>query len=96
MIFIAAMVLLVLGLLLVGPAHHALHGDHGIGHDGAPADDSGNYCDGCTLTSLESPTAFTVSGIVPSACERLELPVLRAPSAQPPLFHSPRGPPARA
>jgi hypothetical protein len=96
MIFIAVMLLLVCGLVLVGPVHHALHGHHGIGHDDARADNGGDYCDGCTLSSLESPTAFTVSGIVPSACERLDLPVLRAPSAQPLLFHSPRGPPACA
>jgi hypothetical protein len=95
MIFIAVMLLLVCGLVLVGPVHHALHGHHGL-HDDARLDNGGDYCDGCTISSLESPTAFTVSGIVICARERLDSPVVRAPNAQPPLFHSPRGPPARA
>jgi hypothetical protein len=95
MIFIAVMVLLVLGLVLIGPAHHALHGYHGLGHSDARGDGGGDSCDACSISSLESPVAFTVSGIVPSARERVDPPLLRAPSARPPLFHSPRGPPAR-
>lgn len=91
---IALMLLIVCGLLLGGPVHHSLHGHDG--HGDLRADGSADQCDGCMLSSLESPTPFSLGLCAPSGPEREDLQLVRVPNAQPPLSHSPRGPPARA
>ena len=96
MIFIVAMMLLIVGLVLCGPVHHALHAQHGFASGDLHGGDGGDSCDSCSVSSLESPAAFCVSRIVLRTSERFDPVPLRAPSAQAPLFHSPRGPPAHA
>jgi hypothetical protein len=95
-ILIAAMILFIGGLLLCGPAHHALHASHGSTVGDLHISDGGVSCDACAVTSVESPDAFAVLGPLLCGIALAELPPPCVPTAQPPLFHSPRGPPARA
>ena len=82
--------ILLVGLVLCGPAHHVLHD---LTPGSARAGDSGIYCDGCGLTALECAAPVFVCGAPRSSIEIGELPPPAIPSSTPALHRSPRGPP---
>ena len=82
--------LLIGGLVLCGPAHHALHG---LSTGDAHASDGGIYCDGCSLTGLVAPEPLFLCGPSQRWVEIRELPPIVIPTSTPPVLHSPRGPP---
>jgi hypothetical protein len=83
----------VCGLVLCGPAHHALHE---LSAGGAHASISGIYCDGCSLNGLAYSEPGYSCGPERWFLLLRQLAPVQIPSSAPLLHRSPRGPPRTA
>jgi hypothetical protein len=92
-LFLGLCLWVISGLVLCGPAHHALHDLSG---DGAHSSASGIYCDGCSLSGLEFSAPVFSIGPTRECLVTRELPPLHVASSAPLLHRSPRGPPFAA
>lgn len=87
-LWIALCIALLGGLVLCGPAHHALHAGDARGDSIA--------CDACGLSSLEAPQAIAIATHVSFVRDALPLAPAEAPVRVPLVHRAPRGPPACA